>query len=188
MKHARQSYQPLKKEGLTAQEYAEGARRFEAEGDFENAYKAHQVALQLAQQEQQRAAQMQGVEHEYAWRKGMEEVTKVYPDIWDPNAPIVGHLERIIAQNPWIYYVPQGFQRAAEVAHMLTERDQMKEMQDEIVALKAELEKHQRKGQPAKGGYASPRTTDKDFDDILARGTGSSSETPDRRGGFMAIT
>ena len=32
---ARQNYAPLKKEGLTAQQYAEGARRFEQEGELE---------------------------------------------------------------------------------------------------------------------------------------------------------
>jgi hypothetical protein len=162
----RQNYQPLKKEGLTAQEYAEGARRFEAEGDFENAYKAHQVALQLQQAEHQRGEQMRGVEAEYSWRKGMEEVSKAYPGIWNPNDPIVPHLERIIAQNPWIYYVPQGFQRAAEVAHMLTQMGTLKEQQDENIKLRAELEKYQRKGQPARGGYAAPRTREKDFDEM----------------------
>lgn len=163
---ARQQYQPLKKEGLTAQEYMDGARRFEQEGDFENAYKAHQVALQLGQAEQERAKQMQNVEHEYQWRKGMEEVTKVYPGIWNPNDPIVPHLERIIGQNPWIYYVPQGFQRAAEVAHMLTQMGSIKELTDENEKLRADLEKFQKKSQPGKSGVASPRLGEKDFDDM----------------------
>jgi len=162
----RQQYQPLKKEGLTAQEYAEGARRFEQEGDWENAYKARNVAAELQQAEYQRTEQMRGVEAEYQWRKGMEEVAKAYPKIWDPNDPIVPHLTRIISENPWLYYVPQGFQRAAEVAHMLTQIGAMKEKDDEIIALKAQLEKYNRKGQPAKGGYATPRTTDKDFDEM----------------------
>jgi hypothetical protein len=166
LEQARQTYQPLKKEGLTAQEYYEGAVRFEQEGDHENALKAYKVASELGRTEQQRYAQMQEMEAEYQWRLGMQEVGKVFPEIWNPNHPIVGHLERIISENPWIYRVPQGFQRAAEVAHMLTQMGSIKEKDDEIVALKAQLEKYNRKGQPAKGGYAAPRTTDKEFDEM----------------------
>jgi hypothetical protein len=166
LEQARQTYQPLKKEGLTAQEYYEGAVRFEQDGDHENALKAYKVASELGRTEQQRYAQMQEMEAEYQWRLGMQEVGKVFPEIWNPNHPIVGHLERIISENPWIYRVPQGFQRAAEVAHMLTQIGAIKEKDDEIVALKAQLEKYNRKGQPAKGGYAAPRTTDKEFDEM----------------------
>src|SRR4029077_6363873 len=136
----------------------EGARRFEQEGDYENAYKARNVAAELQQAEYQRTEQMRNVEAEYSWRKGMEEVTRVFPDIWNPDHPIVPHLNRIISENPWLYYIPQGFQRAAEVAHMLWKQESLKEKDDEIVALKAQLEKYNRKGQPAKGGYAAPRT------------------------------
>jgi transposase len=44
--------------------------------------------------------------------------------------------------------------------------DELKEKDDEIIRLKAELEKTHRKGQPARGGYAAPRTGDKDFDEM----------------------
>ena len=162
----RQQYQPLKKEGLTAQEYYQGAQRFEQEGDHENALKAYKVASELGRAEQQRYGQFQEVEAEYQWRMGMQQAGQAFPEIWNPDSPISGHLQRIIGENPWIYRVPQGFQRATEVADMLSRMGEMKAMQDEIVALKAQLEKSQRKGQPARGGYASPRTTDKDFDDM----------------------
>jgi hypothetical protein len=162
----RQQYQPLKKEGLTAQEYYEGAQRFEQEGDHENALKAYKVASEMGRAEQQRYAQMQEMEAEYQWRLGMQEVGKVFPDIWNPNHPIVPHLERIISENPWIYRVPQGFQRAAEVAHMLSRMSEIKELQEENERLRANLEKFQRKGQPAKGGYAAPRTGEKEFDEM----------------------
>jgi hypothetical protein len=166
LESTRQQYQPLKKDGLTAQEYYEGAQRFEQEGDHENALKAYKVASEMGRTEQQRYAQMQEMEAEYQWRLGMQEVGKVFPDIWNPNHPIVPHLERIISENPWIYRVPQGFQRAAEVAHMLTQMDSIKQLQDENESLRAQLEKYNHKGQPAKGGYAAPRTSDKEFDDM----------------------
>lgn len=162
----RQQYQPLKKEGLTAQEYYQGAQRFEQEGDHENALKAYKVASEMAQAEQQRYGQMQEVEAEYQWRLGMQQAGQAFPEIWNPDSPISAHLQRIIGQNPWIYRVPQGFQRAAEVANMLTHEGLLKEKEDEIIVLKAELEKYRRKGQPAKGGYAAPRTGEKDFDEM----------------------
>ena len=160
----RQQYQPLKKEGLTAQEYYQGAQRFEQEGDHENALKAYKVASELGRAEQQRYGQFQEMNAEYEWRKQMQEVGTAYPQIW--QEPIAGHLQRIIAENDWLYRVPGGFKRAAEVAHMLTQMNSLKEKDDEIIAFKAELEKHQRKGQPSKGGYASPRTGEKDFDEM----------------------
>ena len=162
----RRQYQPLKRDGLTAQEYYKGAVTFEREGDYENAYKAHRVAQEMFQAEQGRTQQMQGVEAEYQWRVGMQEAMKVEPAIGDPNSPIAQHLERIIAQNPWIYYIPQGFQRAAEVADMLTKMGSLSELQDENEKLRADLERFQRKSQPARGGFASPRMGDKDFDEM----------------------
>jgi hypothetical protein len=96
----------------------------------------------------------------------MEEASKQFPQIWDPNNAIVGHLERIIKDNPWLYYVPQGFQRAVEIADMLTHRSSFYELQDENVKLRAELERYQRKSQPARGGSAAPRMGDKDFDEM----------------------
>jgi hypothetical protein len=39
-------------------------------------------------------------------------------------------------------------------------------LQEENEQLRAQLEKYQRKGQPARGGYASPRTGEKDFDEM----------------------
>jgi hypothetical protein len=161
---ARQQYQPLKKEGLTAQEYYQGAQRFEQEGDHENALKAYKVASELGRAEQGRYQQMQEVNTEYAWRKQMEELGTQYPQIF--QEPIVGHLQRIIEQNPDFYRMRNGFRLAAEGAHLLAQNQLLKEKDDEIIALKAELEKHQRKGQPARGGHASPRMGEKDFDDM----------------------
>jgi hypothetical protein len=163
----RQNYQPLKQEGLTAKQYYDGAQIFEQEGDHENALKAYRVAAQLDRAEQARYAQMQQVEAEYQWRKGLEEIARFSPDFFDPGKPLGAHLERIIAQHGnRLYQWPNGIQLAAEVAHMLTQMDALKQKDDEIVALKAELEKTNRKGQPARGGYASPRTSDKEFDDM----------------------
>jgi hypothetical protein len=166
LEQTRKTYQPLRRDGLTAKEYYDGAQVFEKEGDYENAYKAHRVAQEMFQQEQGRTQQMQGVEAEYQWRKGMETAVRMEPKIADPNSPIAQHLERIIQQNPWIYHIPNGFLRAAEVADMLTKMSDLKEKDDEIVSLKAQLEKHQRKSQPSKGGYASPRYGEKDFEDM----------------------
>ena len=166
LEHARKTYQPLKKDGLTAQEYAEGAEVFERERDYENAYKARKVAQEMFQAEQGRAQQMQGVEAEYQWRTQMQEAIKHEPKIADPYSPISQHLERIIKQNPWLYHVPQGFYRAAEVADMLTKMDSISELQDENDKLRAQLETFQRKSQPARGGFASPRYGEKDFDDM----------------------
>jgi hypothetical protein len=166
LEHTRKTYQPLRRDGLTAKEYYDGAQVFEREGDFENAYKAHRIAQEMFQAEGGRTQQMQAVEQEYQWRTGMQEAVRSNPEIANPESPISGHLERIIQQNPWIYYIPQGFQRAAEVADMLTKMADLKAKDDEIISLKAELEKSQRKGQPAKGGYASPRYGEKEFDDM----------------------
>jgi hypothetical protein len=162
----RKANQPLRRDGLTAKEYYDGALVFEREGDYENAYKAHRVAQEMLQAEQQRGQQMQGVEAEYQWRVGMQEAIKAEPKIADPSSPIAQHLERIIQQNPWIYYIPQGFQRAAEVAHMLTQMASLSELQDENEKLRADLEKFQRRSQPSRGGHAAPRYGEKDFDEM----------------------
>jgi hypothetical protein len=73
---------------------------------------------------------------------------------------------RIISQNPKLYDVPNGFRLVAEAAYYVTQAGKVKELEDENTALRAELEKGRRKGQPARGGYAAPRTGEKDFDDM----------------------
>jgi hypothetical protein len=161
-----QQYQPLKKDGLTAQQYYDGAKVFERDGDHENALKAYKVASEMGRAEQQNYQQFEQANKEYQWRQQMQEVGKVAPQIWDANDPMHQTLARIIEQNPGIYNLPNGFKLAAEAAYYVTRESHMKELEDEIVSLKAELEKGRRKGQPARGGYAAPRTGEKDFDDL----------------------
>jgi hypothetical protein len=161
-----QQYQPLKKDGLTAQQYYDGAKVFERDGDYENAVKAYKVASEMGRAEQQQYQQFEQANKEYQWRQQMQEVGKAAPQIWDTNDPMHQTLARIIEQNPGIYNLPNGFKLAAEAAYYVTRESHMKELEDEIVSLKAELEKGRRKGQPARGGYASPRTEAKDFDDL----------------------
>jgi hypothetical protein len=161
-----QQYQPLKKDGLTAQQYYDGAKVFERDGDYENAVKAYKVASEMGRAEQQQYQQFEQANKEYQWRQQMQEVGKAAPQIWDTNDPMHQTLARIIEQNPGIYNLPNGFKLAAEAAYYVTRESHMKELEDEIVSLKAELEKGRRKGQPARGGYASPRTGEKDFDDL----------------------
>src|SRR5215471_18272474 len=84
----RRNFQPLRRDGLTAQEYHQGALVFEKEGDYENAFKAHRVAQEMFHQEQGRTAQRQAVEAEYQWRVGMQEAIKVFPEIANTNSPI----------------------------------------------------------------------------------------------------
>jgi hypothetical protein len=62
--------------------------------------------------------------------------------------------------------MPNGFKLAAEAAYYVTREGKMKELEDEIISLKAENEKYRRKGQPARGGYASPSAEGKNFDDM----------------------
>jgi hypothetical protein len=161
-----QQYQPLKKDGLTAQQYYDGAKVFERDGDYENAVKAYKVASEMGRAEQQQYQQFEQANKEYQWRQQMQEVGKAAPQIWDTNDPMHQTLARIIEQNPGIYNLPNGFKLAAEAAYYVTRESHMKELEDEIVSLKAELEKGRRKGQPARGGYASPSTEAKDFDSM----------------------
>src|SRR4029077_10705189 len=91
---------------------------------------------------------------------------EVEPRAFDPSTPIGAHVQRIVNGNPGLYDLPGGFLRAAVFAHMLTQVEQMKEMQDELIELRAFKEQHQRKSQPARGGFASPRLGEKDFDEL----------------------
>jgi hypothetical protein len=163
---ARATFAPLQKEGLNAAQYYQGYLRFKQEGDFQNAAAALEVALELQNAEQGRMGQVQAVNAEYAWRTGMNEAIQANPAVGDPESPVAAHIERIIAENPWIYYVPQGFQRAAEVADMLVRMDSISELTDENENLRAQLEKYQRKSQLGKGGSAAPSLGEKDFDDM----------------------
>lgn len=161
-----QQYQPLKKDGLTAKQYFDGAQVFERDGDHENALKAYKIASEMGHAEQQNYEQFEQANKEYQWRQQMQEVSKVAPQIWDPNDPMHQTLARIIEQNPGIYNLPNGFKLAAEAAYYVTREGKMKELEDEIISLKAENEKYRRKGQPARGGFASPSAEGKSFDDM----------------------
>lgn len=168
LQHAR-AQTPVQKDGLDARGYWEGAQMFqkqgaqlERQGDFENAtiaYRSEAAALrttmELHQQETAKQAQREQAQAEYAWRSDMENVARQNPDLMTPGNPVGQMIEQIIAQNPYLYYIPHGFMRAAEIAHLLVERASMSELQDETEKLRAELEKRAVKSQPLGGG--SPR-------------------------------
>jgi hypothetical protein len=167
LESARQNYQPLQKDGLTAKEYYDGGMAFEQSGDFEHALAAYKTASELSRAEQERYAKMRDVEAEYQWRKGVQEMAATNPEIWKTGSPVQAHLHRLIeSHGEWFYRMPQGFHRAVEIAEMLAKMDLISELQDEVEQLRAEREQHWKKSQPAKGGFTTPRLGEKDFDEM----------------------
>ena len=159
--------QPIKKDGLTAREYYEGYLRFKQTGDYENAAAALEVAMELNNAEQGRMAQQKEVQAEYMWRTDMDAAVKQLPDLGVPGSPVLQRLDTLIQQNPWIYYIPHGFLRAAEIADLLVKSDSISELQDENEKLRAELERRNASSQPSRGGAISgARGGEKSFDDM----------------------
>ena len=163
----RQQYQPLKKEGLTAQEYYEGAVRFEQEGDHENALKAYKVASEMGRDRtadvtSSSSSRKPNTSGAGRCRKSARRCPKSGTRITQSSSTWHGSSSRTLGFT----VCPKGFQLAAEVASHADARGLAQGKGGRDRSLKAELEKDQRKGQPAKGGFASPRTGDKDFDDM----------------------
>ena len=101
------------------------------------------------------------------WRTDMDAAVKQLPDLAKPGSPVLQRLDNLIKQNPWIYYIPHGFLRAAEIADLLVKSDSISELQDEVVKLRAELEKRNASSQPSRGGAISgARGGEKSFDDM----------------------
>jgi len=167
LQQAQAQNQPIKKDGLTAREYYEGYQRFKQAGDYENAAAALEVALELNQAEQGRMAQQKEIQAEYMWRTDMEAAVKQLPDLAVPGSPVLQRLDALIQQNPWIYYIPHGFLRAAEIADLLVKTDSISELQDENEKLRAELESRNAGSQPSRGGAISGgKHGTKSFDDM----------------------
>ncbi len=176
---AARNIQPLQKEGLDAKGYFQGYQMFKKsghqalqEGDpssatqhFGNALRSLETVMELQQQEASRQAQRDQAQVEYGWRKDMEQVMQHVPDL-KAGTPLAQKVDELVANNPWLYYIPHGFVRAVEVADMLLKMDSFSELQEELDQLRAFKEKHLAKSQPTNGSSPGGRGGAKSLDDM----------------------
>lgn len=147
---------PLQKEGIDLQGYQKAYVDFRQRGDFENALRSLETVLELEQMGNQQIQQRQEAQYELAWRKDMEVTLKNVVDLNDPNSQLAIETDRIINEHPYLFYIPQGFQKAVEIATLLLAAGSDSELREENERLRAQLEEYQHSSQPARGGPGKP--------------------------------
>jgi len=147
---------PLQKDGIDLNGYHSAYLQFRQSGDYENAMKSLETVLELEQVANQQVAQRQEAQYELAWRNDMEVTIKALPGLMDPNSPLTAETDRIINEHPYLFYIPQGFQKAVEIATLLLAAGSDSELREENERLRAQLEGYQVSSQPARGGPGRP--------------------------------
>jgi len=146
----------LQKDGIDLRGYHAAYLDFRNRGDWENATKSLETVLELEQAGQQEIANRQEASYELAWRNDMEATIQSLPDLMNPENLLTQETDRIISEHPYLFYIPQGFQKAVEIATLLLASGSDSELREENERLRAQIEEYQASSQPAQGGLARP--------------------------------
>jgi len=147
---------PLQKEGIDIPGYHRAYLEFRERGDWENAAKALETVLELEQAGREQVEYRQEAQYELAWRKDMEATLKAVPDLNNPASQLAVETDRIINEHPYLFYIPQGFNKAVEIATLLLAAGSDSELREENERLRAHIEQLQSSSQPARGGPGRP--------------------------------
>jgi len=146
----------LEKDGIDLAGYHKAYLDFRQRGDFENAMRSLETVLELQGQGQNYVAQNQEAAYELAWRNDMESAIQQIPMLQDPNSPLTQETDRIINEHPYLFYIPQGFHKAIEIATLLLASGSDSELREELERKNAYIEQLERRSQPARGGPGQP--------------------------------
>jgi len=147
---------PLQKAGIDLAGYHQAYLQFRENGDWENATKSLETVLELEQMGRQGIESRQEAQYELAWRRDMENVLSAVPDLQNAASPLTQETDRIINEHPYLFYIPQGFQKAVEIATLLLAAGSDSELREENDRLRAQIEGYHASSQPARGGPGQP--------------------------------
>jgi hypothetical protein len=163
--------QPLQKDGIDIQGYHKAYLDFRAnaENDHQsalNAMRSLETVLELENMGKAQQQYRQNAALELQWRNDMESAIQSEPSLLEPDSPLAKEVDRIVADHPYLFYIPQGFHKAVEIGTLLLAAGSDSELREENEALRAELEQYRRGSQPAKGGYGKPPSGPKRQEDM----------------------
>jgi len=145
----------FQQDGIDAAGYFKASADFKKDGDYENAMRAFEVGIQLQNANAQETANRQEAVYELAWRKDMESAFAQIPDLQNPETPIWQEVDRIVNQHPYLFYIPQGFHKAVEIAILLLTAGADSGLREENEQLRAEIESRNGGSQPLGSGRPS---------------------------------
>ena len=152
-----QSQMPaIQKDGLGVNEYHRAYLDFRQAGEHENALRSLETVLELQQRAQQEVQRRQEGAYELAWRQEMEAVAQKDPSVFDGGTPLHEEVDRIVNEHPYLFYVPQGFSKAVEIATLILGAGSDSELREELAAAYAEIERLNGSKQPLRGGPGRP--------------------------------
>lgn len=154
---------PLQKDGIDIQGYQKAyqdfrqqALRSDSPEDWRNSLHSLETVLELEQMGRQESERRQQAQYELNWRRDMDAAIAKNPDLQNPDTPFYQEVDRIVKQEPYLFYVPGGFNKAMELATVLLAAGSDSELREENEKLRAQLEQFQHSSQPARGGPGKP--------------------------------
>jgi len=129
-------------EKLGSKEYLEAAKVYEAEGEYEKANAARQLADEARQAEQQEDQQQQQ-QFQAEWDKNLQAVlaSPEYADMNDPQSPLGQNVQKVLKEEPMLRQIPDGIRKAAWVGKAFTMAERVPELEGQIAEKDKEIER-----------------------------------------------
>jgi hypothetical protein len=164
---------PLVKDGIDLQGYQKAYQDFRAQAmrsdspeDWRNSLHSLETVLELEQTARAEQERVQYAQYELSWRKDMEAAISQNADLQNPDSPFYQEVDRIVKAEPYLFYIPGGFNKAVELATILLAAGSESELRDELERKNARIEELERSSQPARGGPGKPPKGQKSEDDM----------------------
>lgn len=153
------------KAGFTADDYFRYAQQSQQDGDSENALKAYQAGQGIVQYEQQYHVQAQVQGYQMAFTHDMERTIHDHQELADPSTKESQEVQRVLEEFPEIYYLPNGFKKAHDLAKLRLDAGSASEIKGKLEAAEKELERLTKSRTPSRGGPNTPGEPKK-FDNL----------------------
>jgi hypothetical protein len=135
--------------------------------NFALAAKARTAAEQARRLEHEHQTKEHQTQFSTQWTTNMKGCIEQNPDLGNPESPMAKTVMDLFKTDPIFSNIPDGFQKAAQIAQWKLGSERASALEEEVKSLKAQLEKEQGKTQPfvATGATHVSRTA-KRFEDM----------------------
>jgi hypothetical protein len=164
---------PLVKDGIDLQGYQKAYQDFRQQAmktddpeAWRNSLHSLETVLELEQTAKAEQERRQYAQAELNWRKDMEEAIAKNAELRNPDSPFYQEVDRIVKQEPYLFYIPGGFNKAVELATIILAAGSESELREQLEEALAENERLRKGSQPARGGPGKPPRGPKSEDDM----------------------
>jgi chromosome segregation ATPase len=164
--HATAAKRELQNQEQQIEQLERFAKDWDESGDKALAERARAQAAKLKVDVNAAKTEVQRAEFRRAQDAVLQAVVKDFPELSKPDSTMTKEMDALLKSRPVLLTYPEGLRDAAQTVDAKLRGSKASQLEKENQELKSQLDKVQRRLQPATGSTASPRGNDAPFQSL----------------------